>query len=167
MRVMSYALIVILLIILQSTVMAFFQIGGIRPDLPLVFILCVALVKGEYPGAFFGLVSGLLEDIIYGRFLGFNALVKFLTGYIAGYGSRDIYKGPAIITMGLTFLGSFIYNLIFMLISTFLGQINQPWNFFMPVVFPTALFNMLISPFIYHLVVKLERFFDYYFNIKY
>lgn len=167
MRMMAYVFIMVILLVFQSTVMELFKIGGIKPDLPLVFALCCSLVKGENMGAFMGFVNGILEDIVYGRFLGFNALIKFLTGYIQGYFTRDIFKGPAIITMGLTFLGTLVYNIIFIFLSLIFKEITNPWYFFTPIVLPSALFNMIISPFVYYAIVKIERFFDYYFNVKY
>jgi len=166
-RMVAYVLIMVILMVFQSTVMELFKIGGIKPDLPLVFALCTALVKGENTGAFMGFVNGILEDIVFGRFLGFNALIKFITAYIQGYTTRNIFKGPAIITMSLTFLGTLVYNIIFIFLSLIFKEIANPWYFFMPVVLPSAVFNMVVSPFVYYAVVKLERFFDYYFNVKY
>lgn len=167
MRFMAYILIMMALFILQSTVIAFLQIAGIKPDLPMVFALCISLYKGENIGSFMGFLNGFFEDIVYGRFLGFNALVKFFTNYVAGYATKNIFKGPALMTMVLVFLGSLLYNFIFIFVNIFVREINIPINFFVPVILPSALFNMIISPFIYRGVVRMERFFDYYFNIRY
>lgn len=167
MRMAAYVLIMCVLVVFQSTAMELLKIGGIKPDLPLVFALCTALAKGESMGAFMGFINGVLEDIIYGRFLGFAALIKFLTGYIQGYITRDIFKGPVILTMSFTFLGTLVYNIIFIFLSLIFGEIANPWYFLMPIVLPSALFNMVVSPFVYCAVIKIEKFFDYYFNVKY
>ena len=167
MRTVLLVLITVLLFLVQSTFVSLINVYGVKPDIPLVFILCVSLIKGEKKGAFVGFLNGLLEDILYGRFLGFNAITKSLSGYILGVGSRNIYKGPALITMVFVFLSSIIYHIIFIIFSIVTKEISSPWIYILPVAIPSAIFNMLISPFIYAGVSKLEHFFDYYFDIKY
>ena len=145
----------------------FFQIYGVKPDLPLVFALCMAIVKGKKAGAFMGFLNGLLEDIIFGRFVGLNTIAKTVTGYILGYSSQNVYKGPAIITMGLVFISSIIYNFLFIFLGYLTKELSPSWYSFLAVTMPSSLLNMLVSPFIYLMVSRMERFFDYYFDIKY
>jgi rod shape-determining protein MreD len=166
-RIAARFIVMTILLVLQTTLIAFFQIKGVKPDLPLVYAFCLSLTKSENIGASMGFFVGVLEDVMYGRFLGFSALAKFLSCYILGYSSRDIFKGPVVTTIGLVFLGSLFYNLIFIIIGLLLGELTHPWLFFLPVALPSALYNMVISPFIYYLVIKMEDFLDYYFNIRY
>ena len=100
MRIAVRFIVMIILLALQTTIIPFFQIKGIKPDLPLVYAFCLSLTKSENIGASMGLFVGILEDLMYGRFLGFNALSKFISCYLLGYGSHDIFKGPVVITMG-------------------------------------------------------------------
>ena len=167
MRALAYFLVIDVLLVVQTTLLNFFQIYGVKPDLPLVFALCTAMVKGEKAGALTGLLNGFSEDILFGRFLGLNTIAKSVTGYIVGHASRDLYKGRVIITMALTFIGSVIFNFLFMLLTFLTGEASHPWYYFLSIAIPSALLNMLISPLIYLGVSKMERFFDYYFDIKY
>ncbi|MDD4569368.1 MAG: rod shape-determining protein MreD [Tepidanaerobacteraceae bacterium] len=167
MRTVAYVFVIITLLLLQTTLLNFSQIYGVKPDLPLVFALCMAMIKGEKVGAVTGFFNGLLEDILFGRFLGLNTIVKCITTYVLGYGSRDIYKGPAVLTMALVFLGSILYNILFMLLAFFTNEISHPWYYFLPITIPSALLNMIISPLIYLAITKMERFFNYYFDTRY
>lgn len=167
MRILAYVTIMLVLLLVQSTLISFIQVWGAKPDLPMVFALCMSMIRGEKIGAVTGFFNGFLEDILFGRFLGLNTIVKSATSYILGYGSRNIYKGPAILTMILVFLGSIIYNILFMFLAFLTNEINRPWYFFLPIAIPSSFLNMIISPIIYFAVSKLERFFDYYFDIKY
>ena len=167
MRTLAYVFTLVALLLVQTTLSNILWIFGVKPDLPLVFALCMAMVKGEKAGALTGFLNGFLEDILFGRFLGLNTLIKSVTAYIVGYGSRNIYKGPVIITMALTFIGSFIFNFLFMVFAFLTREAAQSWYSFFSIVIPSALLNMVISPLIYHGVFKMERFFDFYFDIKY
>jgi rod shape-determining protein MreD len=167
MRTLAYVFALVALLLVQTTISNFFCIYGVKPDLPLIFALCMAMVKGEKAGALTGFLNGFLEDVLFGRFLGLNTIIKSVTSYIVGYGSRNIYKGPVIITMALTFVGSVIFNFLFMILAFLTREVTQPWYSFLSIVIPSALLNMIISPLIYHGVFKMERFFDFYFDIKY
>lgn len=167
MRLALNVFIMIIFLLIQSTTVNFLQIGSIKPDISLVFVMCIAMFKGEKTGAFIGFLNGLIEDMLYGRVLGFNALARLLTGYAIGFGTKNIFKGPVLITMGIVLIGSLFHSIIFVLLGYILKQTSNPWYFFMPIIVPSAFLNMIISPFIYYLVSKLESFFDYYFNIKY
>lgn len=167
MRTIAYMFVLGALLLIQTTLSNFIWIYGVKPDLPLVFALCMAMLNGEKAGALTGLFNGLLEDILFGRFIGLNTIAKSVTGYIVGHGSRDLYKGRVIITMALVFIGSVIFNFLFMILAFLTGEAGQPWYHFLSIAIPSALLNMLISPLIYLGVSKMERFFDYYFDIKY
>lgn len=114
------------LLLVQTTLSNFIYIYGVKPDLPLVFAY-TAMVKGEKAGALTGLLNGFSEDILFGRFLGLNTIAKSVTGYIVGHASRDLYKGRVIITMALTFIGSVIFNFLFMLLTFLTGEASHPW----------------------------------------
>jgi len=167
MRSACYILVLGALFLIQTTICNLIWIFGIKPDLPLVFALCIAVINGEKAGAAIGLLNGLLEDIFFGRFIGLSTIAKSAAAYVVGYGSQNLYKGRSIITMALTFMGTVIFNLFFVIIAYLTSELVYPWYQFFSITIPSALLNMFISPLIYQGVVKMERFIDYYFNIKY
>lgn len=167
MKTLIYIAIMVFLFIIQTTVISVFQVTDINPDLPLIFSLCLVLIENERIGSGLGLLNGMLEDIFYGRLLGFNAMVKFSTNCILGYFSKSIYRGPAIITMGLVFFSTIIYNLLLAILSFLTGTFVKSWSFFVPIALKSAVFNMILSPFIYRWTLKLVRFFNYYFDTRY
>jgi len=143
------------------------RIFGVKPDLPLVFALCIAIANGEKAGAATGLLNGILEDVFFGRFVGISAISKTATAYLVGYGSQNLYKGRTIITMALTFMGTVLFNLCFVIVAYLTGEMSYPWHQFFSISIPTALLNMIISPIIYQAIARMERFIDFYFDIKY
>ncbi len=167
MRSVCYVLVLGALFLVQTTLSNFIWIFGLKPDLPLVFALCTAVVNGEKAGAAIGLLNGFLEDIFFGRFIGANTIAKTIAAYLVGYGSHNLYKGRTIITMVLAFFGTFMFNFFFVIVAYLTGELVNPWHQFFSITIPSSLLNMFISPLIYRGVVKVERFIDYYFDIKY
>ncbi|MBO8128587.1 MAG: rod shape-determining protein MreD [Peptococcaceae bacterium] len=84
-------------LILQSTVLHFVQVAGVKPDLILVLVVIHAILNGPRKGAFLGFMAGLLQDLLTGYFVGLNAISKALIGGLVGLGQYNIYKDNVLI----------------------------------------------------------------------
>ena len=71
-------------VLLQTTVLDFVAVLGVKPDLQLILVVFLALRRGSMSGQIAGFVGGLLEDVVTLSPLGFNAIVKALAGFCAG-----------------------------------------------------------------------------------
>jgi rod shape-determining protein MreD len=81
----QYAIIAILLTILQTTIVPFAGLQGVTPDLVLIYIIIISLREGQMTGTVAGFAIGLLGDFAAGDFIGLGALTKTIAGFIAGY----------------------------------------------------------------------------------
>ena len=71
-------------VLLQTTILRFVAVLGVKPDLQLILVVFLALRRGSMSGQIAGFVGGLLEDVVTLSPLGFHALVKALVGFCAG-----------------------------------------------------------------------------------
>jgi rod shape-determining protein MreD len=71
----------------QTTVTRFLAIQGIVPDIVLIWIVYLAIRRGQISGTLAGFFLGLTLDLIGGAdsMLGLGALTKTIAGFIAGY----------------------------------------------------------------------------------
>ncbi|KYO64775.1 rod shape-determining protein MreD [Thermovenabulum gondwanense] len=166
MRYVFYLIIMTFVLVIQSSISPYIKIGGVNPDFFLIMLLSYSIIKGPERGSFYGLSGGLIEDLMFGRFIGLNSLTKFLTCYITGWGTKNLFKGPAVFTILFVFIGSLIYNLLFLLANYIFIPSFQRGNIFTFFIY-TAIVNAIFAPIVYNFVYKIEHFFDYYFNIKY
>jgi rod shape-determining protein MreD len=85
-------------VIFQVTVLSAYTLFGGAPDLVLVTLLCIALLRGSIFGAVAGFCAGLLLDTAYLDTLGFSSLLLTLAGFWIGrYGettARDRIHAP-------------------------------------------------------------------------
>lgn len=121
MRTFILSLLLVTEIIIESTILPFFKIRGVTPDLVLITIISMGLIYGKKEGFILGLIGGLLSDILFGRVLGLYALSYMLIGYLMGFVSEGIYKENRIIPFLLTILGTLAYHGIFYLVRYFSG----------------------------------------------
>ncbi len=118
---LRYALITLALITLQTTIIPFTSIAHIIPDILLIWIVYIAITRGQIPATIFGFAIGLVMDLLSGEFLGLSALTKTIAGFLSGY----FYNENKIeMTLGnyqfLIFVAimSFVHNVIYFVIFT-------------------------------------------------
>jgi rod shape-determining protein MreD len=79
------ALVVIGLLLLQTTFLPFIALGGYLPDLFILYLVYIALRRGQIEATISGFIIGILQDIITTQFFGLAALSKTIAGFVAGY----------------------------------------------------------------------------------
>src|SRR6478736_6138225 len=125
-------------VVIQLSVMANVDILGGHPNLLLVTLVCVSLLRGAIFGAVAGFCAGLLADTgVFGT-LGFTALLLTLAGYWVGrYGEttgRDRAHAP-LLSIGVITL---LYQVAALVLRFMLGQ-NAPASAIFAGLFPTML----------------------------
>lgn len=104
------------LLLLQTTFLPFLSVGGFLPDIFLIWIVYVAITRGQLEATVTGFVAGLMQDAVTIQFFGLMALTKTIAGFIAGYFYNDNITTQ---TLGsyrfvlIVLLASFIHNFVF------------------------------------------------------
>ncbi len=110
--------------LLQSTLFSQFTIGSIRPNLLLIAIAAIGLLRGRRFGMISGFVSGLFCDIFFGNIIGIYALLYMYIGYMNGLFRKNLFPGdfklPLALIVGSDLLfGHGCYLLFFVLKGDF------------------------------------------------
>ncbi len=156
-RKLIVTLFVIFSFILQCSVFSHIAFAGIIPNMMIILTASFGFMRGEKEGLVIGFFCGLLNDIFFGSFLGFYALVLMYIGYLNGKFSRIFYpediKLPMalIVTSDLSY-GTLCYILLFMLRGKF-----QFAYYFSHVILPEVLYTVVVTLFLYPLVLKLNE----------
>ena len=142
--------------ILQVSVFAQVHVLGGVPDLLLVTLVAVALLRGSLFGAVGGFFAGLLVDTATLAKLGLTSLVLTLAGYWIGrYGEttgRDRAHAPFLSVAVITVL----YSLGVLIVHFVLGE-HAPAGAVMRGVFPSIVLNLLLTAPVYALARRLLR----------
>ena len=106
--------------LLQVVLVSSLVIAGGAPDLLLVVVVALGLLRGSVPGAVLGFVGGLVVDLVTLGTLGVTSLILTLVGFWAGrYAEttgRDRRLAPVIAVGTITVLaGAFGYVLHYLL----------------------------------------------------
>jgi rod shape-determining protein MreD len=103
---MKIAALLFVVTIMQVSAFSSVRIGGAAPDVLLVTLVAVALLRGSITGAVAGFLAGLVVDITTLGTLGLTSLLLTLAGYWAGrYGEttgRGRPHAPLVATVAAT-----------------------------------------------------------------
>ncbi|MCX6140500.1 MAG: rod shape-determining protein MreD [Candidatus Kapabacteria bacterium] len=91
-RFVAYAVIALLLNVIQVVFLRFVAVSSVTPDLLLILIVWIGIVEGQFTGMIAGFLCGLLFDVVSADVLGSNALAKTAAGFVAGYFWRENFS---------------------------------------------------------------------------
>jgi rod shape-determining protein MreD len=143
-------------VVIQLSVIANVDVLTGHPNLLLVTVLCVSLLRGAIFGAVAGFSAGLLADTgVFGT-LGFTALLLTLAGYWTGrYGEttgRDRAHAPMLSIAVITVL----YQIAALVLRYLLGQAAPAHHIFVALA-PTVLLNLILTAPVYAVTRRLLR----------
>lgn len=135
-----------LAIFIQVTLLNFFPVFGVKPDLLLILVVLNAFQKGYGEGSLAGFLGGLMMDIAVGSYIGMNALVLMAAGYLVGLMESKLYKDSIVIIVALTLISSFFTQLLTYILLYFMDVYISPGVAMFRVVMPTALYTAVLVP---------------------
>ena len=77
---------------LQSNFFTWFNIAGIMPNLFVVIVLFIGLFASKTMGTIYGIVIGLILDLLFGMKVGIQAVSLGLIGFLAGIFDKNFSK---------------------------------------------------------------------------
>lgn len=143
-------------VVIQLSIIANVEILGGHPNLLLVTLVTVALLRGAIFGAVAGFSAGLLADTgVFGT-LGFTALLLTLAGYWTGrYGEttgRDRAHAPLLSIAVITVL----YQIAALVLRFMLGE-HAPAGHIFTTLAPTVALNLILTVPVFALTRRLLR----------
>jgi rod shape-determining protein MreD len=142
--------------IAQVSIFSQVHVFGAAPDLLLVSLVALALLRGSVPGAVGGFFAGLIVDTASLGTLGLTALVLTLAGYWIGrYGEttgRERAHAPFLSIAVVTVL----YELGLLVVHFVLGE-SAPAGAVVRSLVPAIVLNLILAAPVYALVRRLLR----------
>ncbi len=157
MRIFVMILITLINLIVQSTFGVYFSPIFILPNTMLVIVLSYSIARNDIEGAIFGFVNGLIYDILFGRVIGFYALLCLVTAYLSAKPFKELSPNNFLIATAMIFNMSIFYNFMFYFFGyLFQGRVAIG-SYFFNIILPESILNGLISFAIYPLIFHINR----------
>jgi rod shape-determining protein MreD len=141
------ALVALLLLLVQSTVILNIRIGGMHPDILWLLPITAALLAGPEAGAIVGFWSGLAFDLVLPTPFGLGALVGCLLGYSIGVATGAVDKRAVWLRPVAAVVGSVAADMLFSVLGAIFGQQQMVQiNFFSLFVIVAISSALLVLP---------------------
>lgn len=155
-KVFIYALCIFVITLLQSTILDYIKILHVKPNLLVIFIISVALLRGNVEGAVVGFFTGLAQDMAAGKSVGFYALLGMYTGVLVGSVNKRLYRENFLVILFFTFVSTLCYESVVYLVGPFAKTGVEYILVAKDLILPEAVYNSLVSIIIYIFAIKLS-----------
>ena len=156
-RFIVTVLLLITLFVFQGTVFASLNFANTSPNLLIILIVSLSLMRGEKTGVILGFFAGIFMDVFMGTTIGLYALIFMYLGYANGSFHRvffpeDIKLPMIMIVVSDIFYGFLVYILLFLL----RGRTDFSF-YFSNVILPEAIYTIVITILLYPLILWINK----------
>lgn len=139
-------------VVLQSLVLRWVAIRGVRPDLALIILCFTAVRRGAMTGQVAGFASGLVEDLLSLSPMGFHALFRTCIGFFYGLSEGSIFVDPILMPVVLSTLATLLKGLISSLAVTIFSVPAAGFAVFGGPLWIEMGYNAVVAPFLFALL---------------
>ena len=108
--------------ILQSTVMNYFRVFEMSPNLILCLVVIFSFLYEGYHGMIFGILFGFVSDICFAEIIGIASMANFAVALVCIGMKRYFYKDSRISVTIVSVMGTAVYALLYWSVSGMLGS---------------------------------------------
>ena len=98
-RIVVTAITILVCFLLQTSVFDLFKLADTVPNVLLILVSSVSVMRGQKEGMLTGFFGGLLLDIFYGSWLGGFAFIYMLFGFVDGLFNQIYYSDDNFLTI--------------------------------------------------------------------
>lgn len=146
-----------LVAIFQGTAAPQIRIASGYPDLMLLSVVSWQLVQTRGEGYTWAFIGGLLVDLIGGGPFGASILALLAAAAVADRVGGGLARDQVALPLISSFLGTFAFHGVYLIVLRIFGRAFDPTDAVFQVVLPSALVNMVLSPFLFRAMVAIHR----------
>jgi rod shape-determining protein MreD len=168
-KFLSILLIIVSFLIIyfiQSNFFTWFTIANVKPNLFVIFILCIGLFAGKKLGLIFGIIFGFFIDVVIGRQIGISGIMLGLIGLLGEYLDKNFSKESRITIMLMIAASTAIYEIGGYIFNIIALDINVEILQFIRILIIEVIYNLLITIVIYPLIQKIGHALEEVFKTK-
>lgn len=140
---------------LQVNIFSNFTINGVTPNLFVIYILFIGLYTNQFLGISFGVIIGLVLDLLYGRTIGVTAFMLCIVGYLGAYFDKNFSKENKFTIIFMILGATFIFELGNYFINSIILEFEREYWQFFKILILECLYNVLLTIILYPIIQKI------------
>jgi rod shape-determining protein MreD len=154
-RTLSWIVLVLTALLLQSVVFGRLELAGAKPELIYLLAILSAYLDGPASGAVMGFFGGMAQDFLLNQPKGITALTLTLVGYAVGslrqYMPTPSPLLPVFLVAGATAVGVLFNGLFLYLI----GRFDSGFAYLLRIAVLSAVYNAILTPLVFPVVRRM------------
>lgn len=139
--------------VIHSTLLQFLRIGGVIPNLSLIFIVVFSTIYTDKEGIFLAIMLGIFQDLFLMKAFGVNIIIYVLIAYVVSSLEESLFKDNFITPIAFISASTLSYYVLEFILMYFLGDsIMIPK--FVEACFKECIYNCVLGIFIYSTFLK-------------
>lgn len=157
MKVLLAALVLIVAALVQVTALPYLTGTSVNIYLVLLLVVAWGIIKGAQEGLLWGLIGGLVLDVLSAAPFGSAMAVLGAIGLVSGWRAVPLLRGSVLSPLVAAGLATIVYDGFQMALIALLGREWRWLDTFSSVVLPAALLNAVIMAPIYWVLHRINR----------
>jgi len=149
-----------LLYFIQRNIFSKLTIGGITPNIFVIYVLFLGLYTNSKVSIGVGIFIGFLLDTVYGKCIGISSMMFCILAYLASYFDRNFSKDNKITIIVMAIGATFTYEFGYYLIHSIVFNFKVEFWYFFKIVLIEILYNTLLLIIIYPMFKKIGYILD-------
>ena len=141
--------------LLQATFVSTLFVFGGTPDLLLIVVVSIGLLRGSVPGAVFGFAGGVVVDLLTLDTLGITSLVLTLAGFWAGRYGETTGRGRALAPLFAVGVITVLAGVFGFTLHYMLGEEVVARHALVTALLPALVLNLILAIPVYRLVRRI------------
>ncbi len=139
---------------LQANLFQMFTIAGVMPNLFVIFVLFIGLFSNASLGISFGVMGGLMIDLVYSKTIGITAIMLCLIGYLGAYFDRNFSKENKMTIIIMSVLATILFEVGYYILNSMIVGFEIEFVYFIKILAIEVLYNTLLVILFYPLLQK-------------
>ena len=140
---------------LQVNIFSSLTIGGVKPNLFIIYFLFIGLFGNQLIGTLFGIIFGIFLDSVYGSVIGVSAVMFCIIGFLGSYFDRNFSKENKITIILMIIGATFIFETGKYFLSSIILEYDREFLKFIKIVLIEILYNILLTIILYPIIQKI------------
>lgn len=155
-RIIVTAITILVCFLLQTSVFDLFKLADTVPNVLLILVSSIAVMRGQKAGMLTGFFSGLLLDIFYGSWLGGFAFIYMIFGFIDGFFNRIYYSDDNFLPLIIIGVNDLVYGIIMFIVYGLLQNHMDFFYYIRSIILPEMVYTVAVGLVLYQILLRVE-----------
>lgn len=152
----SMAAITLIAYLIQTTLLHYFEVWGVVPNLLLIIVICVSLREPDMlKSIVYSCIAGALLDFSTDTIFGLNTLLCMTFSVLCNLAGRKIFKRKFAVNMLFVFIISIVYEFLYYMMSYATSVRADISSDMINIALPGAVYNTVVSMLIFVLIKRI------------